>query len=257
MTTNTGDGRVAIVTGGGTGVWAATVRWLVDRGWRVAVNYSRSRDEAEAVARACGGDAQAFAMQADVAVDADCVRLAAATVERYGRLDALVNNAGRTQFVPMHDLDAVSADDFHRIYGVNTVGAFQMARAAARHMGEGSAIVNVSSISTVTGQGSSMPYVVSKGGLNALTVTLARALAPRVRVNAVLPGFIDSRWLRDGYGDAVYEKAKAGYIDRVALARVCSPEAVADAIGWLIEGASLSTGQLLQVDAGMVLGRSR
>lgn len=248
--------RVAIVTGGGTGVGAATSKWFAARGWKVLVNYSRSQAEADAVVRDCG-EGRAFAFKADVASDADCVAMADAAVKRWGRIDALVNNAGRTQFVQLTDLDALKAEDFHRIYDVNVIGAFQMARAAARHMGAGSAIVNVSSISTVTGQGSSIPYVSSKGAMNALTVTLARALSPKVRVNAVLPGFIESRWLREGYGDATYEKAKVNYVNSVALERVCTPEEIAEAIGFLIEGATLTTGQLLTLDGGLLMGRRR
>ncbi len=249
--------KVAIVTGGGTGVGAACARWFAERGWNVLVNYSRSEAEAQAVVAECKAKGvDAVAVRGDVSVDADCVALAEAAAARWGRVDGLVNNAGRTQFVPLTDLDKLSAEDFHHIYDVNTIGTFQMARAAARKMTTG-AIVNVSSISTITGQGSSIPYVASKGAMNALTISLARALSPKIRVNAVLPGFIESRWLRQGYGDAVYENAKANYIKRSALETVCSPEAVADTVGWLIEGASLATGQLIQIDGGMIMGSKR
>ena len=249
--------KVAVVTGAGTGVGAASARWLAARGYRVLVNYSRSAEAAQAVAEDCRrSGSEAEALQGDVALDADCVRIAQTALERWGRIDALVNSAGTTKFVPIPDLAGISADDFQRIYAVNTVGPFQMARAAGRHMESGSAIVNVSSISALTGNGSSIAYVCSKGALNTLTVALARALAPKVRVNAVLPGFIEGRWLRDGLGDEAYERTKAQYAAGAALESACTPDQVADAIGWLITGAPVTTGQLITVDAGATIGRA-
>jgi 3-oxoacyl-[acyl-carrier protein] reductase len=248
--------KVAIVTGAASGVGAASARLLAARGYHVLVNYQRSADMAQAVAAECTAlGVQAMAVQGNVALDADCQALAQQAVTRWGRIDVLVNSAGATKFVPISQLDDVQAADFQSIFGVNTIGPFQMCRAAARHMGTGSAIVNVSSIAGQTGSGSSLPYVVSKAALNALTLGLARALAPGIRVNAVLPGLIEGRWMRDGLGDEAYERVKVQFADNALLGRVCTPENIAATIGWLLDPACMMTGQLVVVDAGFTLGR--
>jgi 3-oxoacyl-[acyl-carrier protein] reductase len=247
---------VAIVTGAASGVGAATALLLAQRGWRVLLNYHRSAELADKALDACRAvGADAFAVQGDVAVDDVCRALAQGAVQRWGGIDALVNSAGKTRFVPIGDLDGVDARDFHDIFGVNTVGPFQMARACAPHMGEGGAIVNVSSIAAQSGHGSSLPYVASKAALNALTLGLARAMAPKVRVNAVLPGLIEGRWFREGLGDAAYERIKGNYADNALLGRVATPEDIAAAIGWLLDPSCLMTGQLMVVDGGFSLGK--
>ena len=246
-------GKAAIVTGAGTGVGAATARWLAARGYGVVVNYSRSLEAADKVAADCG---DAIAMQGDVAEDVDCRRLAAAAVERWGRIDAVVNCAGTTQFVAMSDLDGLEAADFQRVFAVNTIGPYQMIRAAAPHLKRTrGAVVNVSSIGSQTGNGSSYAYAASKAALNTLTLALARNLAPEIRVNAVLPGFVEGRWLREGLGDTAYERVKAQWEANAALGRVSTPEEIAGVIGWLVADAHVVTGQLITADAGMVLGR--
>jgi len=251
-----GVGRVVLITGGSSGVGAAVARRLSAQGAAVLVNYSRDAALARQVVAQCEAlGAQALAVQGDVARDADCVGLVDAAVGRWGRLDALVNCAGTTQFVPMAQLDDVRAEDFQRIYGVNAVGPFQMARAAARQMSEGSAIVNVSSIAGQIGSGSSFPYVMSKAALNILTIGLARVLAPRIRVNAVLPGLIEGRWMRDGLGEAMYERVKSQYAAASALGRVSDPNHIASAVCWLLAPDCLATGQQIVVDAGFVLGK--
>lgn len=245
--------QVAIVTGSATGVGAATVRMLAARGWNVVVNYTRSDAEARETQAACEAEgAETLLCQADVADDADCRRMVSETVAKWGRIDALVNNAGITKFVDHANLEGLAAEDFLRIYAVNVVGAFQMVRAVAPHMkavGRG-AIVNVSSIAGVMGIGSSIAYVASKGALNTMTLALARVLGPEIRVNTVCPGFIEGRWLRQGLGDAGYEAAKAAQERTAALRRVATPEDIAEAIVWLIEGARHITGEIILVDGG-------
>lgn len=247
---------VCIVTGSATGIGAATAIALAAKGARVIVNYSRSEEAAQATAKACvkaGGEA--LAVRADVADDADCRRMAQAALDKWGRLDALVNNAGTTKFADHGDLEALSAEDFLRIYKVNVVGAYQMARACAPAMkaaGQG-AIVNVASIAGKSGMGSSMAYAASKGALLTLTLSLARSLGPAIRVNAVCPGLIDTRWTREGWG-ARYPALEQRYKQQTALGRVGTPEDVADAIVWLLEGASLVTGETIMVDSGMHMG---
>ena len=249
------EGKAAIVTGGGTGVGRATVLALARRGCSVIVNYSRSAAEAEqTAAEAAALGVRAVPVQADVADDAACRRLVETAVRELGRLDVLVNNAGTTVFVPHANLDAITRDDWHRVLGVNLIGPFQLARAARAPLeasGAG-AIVNVSSVAGIAGIGSSIPYCASKAGLNILTVTLARALAPRIRVNAVAPGFITGRWLAEGLG-AAYEPVKKAMEARAPLARVCDPEDVAQVILALVADADMVTGQILPVEGGMLI----
>jgi 3-oxoacyl-[acyl-carrier protein] reductase len=212
--------RVAIVTGGATGVGAATACTLAERGYNVVINYSRSANEAEATASQCrerGVDA--VTVKGDVSNDEDCRRVVSEAIDRWERLDALINSAGITQFVPMTELERQNAEDFHKVYAVNLIGPYQMARAAAPHLrrtGRGS-IVHVSSISALSGSGSSFAYVTSKAALNTLTLALARTLAPEVRVNAVLPGLIESRWLPTGLGDEAYARVRKNWISVAAL----------------------------------------
>ena len=251
--------KVALVTGSASGVGAATVLQLAQRGWDVVVNYSRSADEARASAAACeGAGAQVLQQQADVADAAQCRALVQATLTRFGRLDALVNNAGMSVFGEASQWDALDAAVFQKILGVNTIGAFQMVRAAVPHLRQAhGSIVNVSSVAGALGVGSSMPYIASKGAMNAMTLHLARALAPDVRVNAVCPGLITSRWFSRGIGEAAYERVRQAYEADVPLQRACTPEDVAEAVTWLVDGARTVTGELVLLDSGMHLGGPR
>jgi 3-oxoacyl-[acyl-carrier protein] reductase len=252
------EDRVCIVTGGGTGTGAACARQLAGKGWRIVVNYSRSETEAlETVAACAASGGEAIAVRGNVAEDADCRAIAQAAIDRWGRIDALVNSAGITKFANAAKLEALSADDFQRIYAVNVIGAYQMIRACTPTMqaqGAGT-VVNISSIAGVLGMGSSVAYVASKAALNAITLSLARALAPAIRVNAVCPGLIDTRWHRDRFDDDGYAKLKAGYEQSVPLATTATADDVADAVVWLIEGARVVTGECLLLDSGKHLGR--
>lgn len=244
---------VAIVTGSSSGVGAATVRQLSDRGWNVVVNYSRSADAAQAVAEDCTArGAEALVQRADVASDEDCRALVAAAQARFGRVDALVNNAGTTKFVDHSDLDGLDAADFQHIYGVNTVGAFQMSRAAAPLLRAAprAAIVMVASIAGVKGIGSSIAYAASKGAMITMTKSLARVLGPQIRVNAVCPGFIQGEWLREGMGAETYDRSKAFLENAVPLKVTATADTVAESIIMLVESASLVTGETLLLDGG-------
>lgn len=248
--------KVALITGSGTGVGAATTLQLAQRGYNVLVNYSRSEAEARASQAACQATgADTLLVQGDVAVDADCKALVQAAVARWGRIDALVNNAGISTFTGVANWDVLDMDVFQRIYAVNTVGGFQMVRACAPYLkaAKGS-VVNVSSIAGSLGVGSSVPYIASKGAVNAMTLYLARVLAPEIRVNAVCPGLITSRWFVDGIGQAGFEKVKAMYEQTTPLGRACTPEDVAEAVVWLVDGARTVTGELVLLDSGMHLG---
>lgn len=250
--------KAAIVTGAGTGVGRATALALAERGCSVIVNYSRSREGAEATAReAAAFGVKAVAVQADVADDAACRRLVASAERELGRLDVLVNNAGTTRFIPHADLEQVDDAAWSEIFAVNLKGPFQCARAArpALERAGGGAIINVSSVAGLVATGSSIPYCASKAALNNLTIALARALAPRIRVNAVAPGFIAGEWLQQGLG-AAYDPIKQAIEARAALHRVCTPQDVAAAILSLLAGSDLVTGHVLPCEGGMLIGSS-
>jgi 3-oxoacyl-[acyl-carrier protein] reductase len=247
---------VCLVTGSATGIGAATAIALAGRGARVVVNYSKSEAAARETLKACAAaGGEALLVQADVRQDADCRRLAQAALDQWGRIDALVNNAGATKFAKHADLEALTAEDFLGIYAVNVVGSYQMVRACAPAMKQGGrgAVVNVSSIAGKNGMGSSMAYAASKGALNTLTMSLARVLGPQIRVNAVCPGMVDTKWLREGYGPR-YAAIEARYRQGTPLGRPGTPEEVAAVIIWLIEGADLVTGETIMVDSGMHMG---
>lgn len=244
--------RAAIVTGGGTGVGRATALLLADHGYNLTINYSRSREEAEetvAMIKAKGVKAQC--LEADVASDAACRSLIAACLDQDGRLDVLVNNAGTTCFVDHADLEGVTDDHWRRIFDVNVKGAFQCIRAARpalERTGDGQ-VINVSSIAGIMGIGSSVPYAASKAAMNNMTVSLARALAPLIRINAVAPGFVDSRWLRNALGEG-FDEARQEQEKLLPLGKVCAPEDIAEGIMGFVNGSKLITGQILVIDGG-------
>lgn len=244
--------KTAIVTGSATGVGAACAIELSRRGYRVLINYNKSEAEAEQTRQACvdaGGDP--IVVQGDVADNAACVAMVDAAIGAWGRIDVLINNAGMTAFLGRDAWDQLDAEIFNRIYQVNVVGTFQMVRASEQHLKRANgAIVNVSSIAGALGIGSSIPYIASKGAMNALTLHLARELAPQIRVNAVCPGLITTRWFADGVGADNYEKIRQGYENSVPLKRASSAEDVADAVIWLATGAATTTGELLLLDGG-------
>jgi 3-oxoacyl-[acyl-carrier protein] reductase len=251
-----GERKVAIVTGSATGVGAAAALMLARRGYNVLINYTKSETEARQSQAACEqAGADTLLVRGDVSQDADCQAMAAAAVKRWKRIDALVNNAGTSVFGSASAWDALDAEVFQRILGVNTVGVFQMVRACVPHLKATSgSIVNVSSIAGALGIGSSIPYVASKGAVNAMTLHLARNLAPDIRVNAVCPGLITSRWFVQGMGQDGFEKVKAAVEQTSPLRRASTPEDVADAIVWLVCGAPTMTGELLLLDGGTHLG---
>ena len=250
-------GGVTIITGSATGVGSAAAKLLASKGCNVVINYTKSESEAKQTQADCAAlGVDTLLCQADVAKDEDCKRMVRQAMDRWGRIDGLINNAGTTQFVNHANLDGLSADDFQRIYAVNVVGPFQMTRAVAPHMktaGRG-AVVNVSSIAGVMGVGSSIAYTASKGALNTMTLSLARVLGPEIRVNTICPGFIQGRWLRGGMGDEVYEAGVRHQQQTTPLRKAGTPEDMAQAAVWFIEGADLVTGEILIVDAGAHLG---
>jgi 3-oxoacyl-[acyl-carrier protein] reductase len=247
--------KVAIITGSATGIGAATAVELSKRGWKIVINYSKSETEAQKVAAQCK---EAIAVQADVGDDAQCRKLVQAALDKWGRVDALVNNAGTTKFVKHADLEGLQADDFLRIYRLNVVGPFQMVRACAASLKAAKgAVVNVSSVASLLGTGSSIAYAASKSALNSMTYSLARVLGPEVRVNAVCPGFVDTPWQSNALGAAGASKAAEHYAGMVPLKDYARPEDLAETIAWLIEGARQVTGETIFVDGGMHIQPAR
>jgi 3-oxoacyl-[acyl-carrier protein] reductase len=241
--------KVAIITGASSGIGAASAAELSRRGWSVVVNYARSEAEARRVAAGCS---DALAIQADVGDDAACRALVQAALDRWGRIDALVNNAGTTKFVDHANLDGLSGDDFLAIYRTNVVGAFQMTRACAAALkASRGAVVNVSSVAAELAVGSSIAYGASKAALNMLTRSLARSLGPEIRVNAVCPGYVDTPWHRNAHGDERANQIAAHYAAMVPLKDFARPEDVAEVIAWLIEGGRQVTGEAIFVDGGL------
>ncbi|MEM1433296.1 MAG: glucose 1-dehydrogenase [Pseudomonadota bacterium] len=244
---------VAIVTGSSSGVGAACARQLAERGCHVVVNYSRNREGAETTAGACEQlGVETSIVQADVADDASCRALVQTAVDRWGRLDVLINNAGTTKFCAHGDLDGLDKQDFQDIYAVNTIGVYQMVRAAAPIMRQGGrgSIVNVASIAGVTGVGSSIAYAASKGALITMGLSLARVLGPEIRVNTVCPGFIQGDWLAEGMGAEAYERSKSYLEANTPLQLTTTPDTVAEAILYFAGGAEVVTGETLILDGG-------
>jgi 3-oxoacyl-[acyl-carrier protein] reductase len=249
------EGKAAIVTGAGTGVGRQTALLLADHGCSVVVNYSRSRDGAEQTAAECEKrGVKAVAVQADVSQDDQCRAMVAVAEKAFGRLDVLVNNAGYTKFVAHDNLDGLEPGDWEKILNVNLLGPFLCARAARSLLeaDDGGEIVMTSSVAGLVGMGSSIAYCASKAGLNNLTVTLARALAPKIRVNAIAPGFIDGEWLREGFGPA-YEKIRDAMVEKTPLKRVATPESVAEGILSILTGPDLVTGHVIPHEGGALI----
>jgi len=255
------DGLCAIVTGSASGLGAATAAILAKPGARIVVNYANSAKEAEETADLCRTQgADIVVVQGDVSRDEDCKTIVAAAAP-WGRLDALINNAGTTKHVPHEELDGLSAEDFQRIFAVNTIGPFQMIRsarslleAAAKEAGRASAVVNVSSIAGISGTGSSVAYAASKGALNTMTLSLARALAPAIRVNTVCPGYIDTPWFTKGRGEAAARQVRDAVVARVPLKLASTADDIAQLVCFLAGPASGSmTGEVVRMDAGMHL----
>jgi 3-oxoacyl-[acyl-carrier protein] reductase len=251
------EGKVAIVTGAGSesGIGRSVALRLAAEGAAgVVVNYSRNTAAADEVVEEInklGGDGLAY--QADVSSDDQVRAMVDAAIARWGRLDHLVNNAARTTRVRFEDLDGLTDQIWNETFDVNLRGAFYCIRAAAPHLKEaGGAVVNVSSIAALRAVGSSsVAYAAAKAGLINMTQTLARGLGPEIRVNAIVPGFIDGQWLQQGLGDR-YEETREKVARKIPLQRITTPEGAADAVCFLLDNAFV-TGHALVIDGGYTI----
>tara|TARA_B100001173_G_scaffold58429_1_gene48918 strand:- start:2203 stop:2976 length:774 start_codon:yes stop_codon:yes gene_type:complete len=251
--TEVSSNKVAIITGGSRGVGAATAKLLASKGWNITITCTSSMDDANIVVKECEElGVEAIALTADVSEDNSCVKTAQETINKWGRIDALVNNAGTTKFVFNHaDLDGLDAEDFLHIYKVNVVGPFQMVRACKAMLlnSENPSVVNISSIAGIKGLGSSLAYASSKGALNTMTKSMARNLGP-IRVNAICPGFIQGDWLRNGMGDDLYNAALENLTNNTPLKLTVTPEQVAEGIYSFIGINKVVTGETMLMDGG-------
>lgn len=243
---------VVLVTGAATGVGRACAVRFAQQGFDVIANYSRSEEEARETCElvdAAGG--KALSIRQDVSDDAGVRGMIGRIEETFGRLDVLVNNAGCTYFIEHENLDELTEEKWDRILAVNLKGPFFVTRAAAPLLkcGENAAVVNVSSVAGVSGLGSSIAYCASKGALNTMTKSLARVLAPEVRVNAVCPGPVDTRWLREWMSEETIREITSTY----PLPRAALPEDIAETVYYLARGTMMSTGQCLVVDGGRTM----
>lgn len=251
--------KIVLVTGASTGLGAALAVGAATRGAKaVIINYAKSHAEAEATAAAVrAAGAEAVLAQGDVADD-DACRAIAESAASFGRIDALANNAGVTKFAPAHgDLDALQRQDFEAVFAVNVIAPFQMLRAARPLLeaSERAAVLMVSSIAGVTGIGSSVAYAASKGALNTMTLSLARVLGPKIRVNALCPGFIDTPWHEKGLPAEMVQRLREGTKRMTPLGVASTAEDIADAGLFFLSDASRHvTGETLLVDAGLHLG---
>ena len=244
--------RVALVTGAATGIGRSAAVALARAGFDVAINYSRSETEArETAAQAQQAGATTLVVRCDVSDETGVRAMIGALGERFGRLDALVNNAGITAAWKPKDLETLDLDEWDRVFAVNVRGLFQVTRAALPLLrkGEKPSIVNTASIVGLRPGPQPLPYAASKAAVVNLTKTLAWNLAPEIRVNAVAPGWMEGDWmqrmLKDKYEDLMGRRAKA-----TPLRRVVTADDVAETIVSLIESNRFVTGEVIVVDGG-------
>jgi len=254
-------GKTAVVTGSSSdeGIGSECAKILASRGCNVVVNYATNEAGGDAIVAACkAARADAIAVQGDVSKDDDCQRLVKAAIDKWGGLDVLINNAATTKPIPHRRMDLLDGEEFHRIFGVNVIGTYQMTRAAAPHLKKAgdAAIVNISSVGAMRAGGSSMAYTASKAAINNLTLSTARALAPEVRVNALCPGGMLGRWTRNILNEQQYEERVQAAKTQYPLQRGIWPYDVAVAALFLVEGATTMTGECIRMDCGQHLGET-
>ncbi|WP_461025631.1 SDR family NAD(P)-dependent oxidoreductase [Streptomyces sparsus] len=250
MTAQRTEDRVALVTGSSSGIGAAIASWLATEGMQVVINSARSPAQGRLFANSLP---DAFYVQADISDEADAQRLVDATIERFGRLDVLVNSAGTTQVIPHSDMDAATPEIWRKILGVNVIGTWQVSTAAAPYLAKASSgpgnIVNISSVAGNRPVGSSIPYAVSKAALDHMTRLLASALGPNIRVNSVAPALTETPWTRD---NPFFQKIAEKVREQTPLRRVGTDTDVAEAVLAVVRNSHM-TGAVIPVDGGAQL----
>ncbi|TDF89746.1 SDR family NAD(P)-dependent oxidoreductase [Paenibacillus piri] len=243
------QGKTVLITGAATGIGRAIALCLAKEGANVAVNYSKSASDAEVTkSEVEKHNVRALVIQADVGNKEEVERMVEQTIAYFGTIDVLINNAGTTQFIPLHDLDGLLEEHWDHILNVNVKGMFFASRACASELRRNKGcIVNITSIAGFNGAGSSIAYAASKAAGISLTKSFARVLAPDVRVNSIAPGIVITRWV-DGREEHVKQ-----YSDKTLLGRPAYPEDVAELTAAVIRGGDFITGQTLVVDGGWSL----
>lgn len=251
--------RVCLISGASSGIGAACAATFQHHGWNVAAGYfGEFTPDSVPFCVEVPPDSQygqVLPIPLDVTQNDQCHAAVDTVLATWGRLDALINCAGVTRFIPHHDFDSLDAQEFHRIYEVNLIGAFQLIRAgtAALQASEAGTIVNVSSIAGLRGTGSSMAYACSKGALNTMTLSMARSLAPNVRVNAIAPGFVDGGLPSRNLSSDQYDTLLQRQLSAAPLQRISQPQEIADLAWFLCTQAPAITGQVIVADNGLLL----
>lgn len=254
-------GQVAIITGAGRqgGVGAAVAKLLSQQGCNLVLNCLNNETEIQQVAQDCRQySVDVITHVGDLTQESMCQELAQLAKSKFGKVNIVVNCLGFSKAIPTERLDLITPELFEKTFQVNTLAPFLIAKAFQQLLKESGngVLINVSSTAGFTGKSSSLPYAVAKGALNTLTLTLAQALSPEIRVNAVCPSFIDSSWWRDKFPDqAKYESLKQSMKDSNLLRRVLEPKDVALSILCTINN-PVMTGELIKLDAGMSLGKA-
>ena len=240
--------RCVIVTGASKGIGAATAYLLAKNKFNVAIIYKSSDKEAKKVLAKCNNYSNCILIKADVTNDKDCKKIVKETEKKLGPVNILINNAGKTKFVDFQNFKGLNKKDFLDIYEANLVSVFQMVRACEKSLlkTKEPKIINVSSIAAL-GMGSSIAYACSKGALNSLSLSLARTLAPKITVNSICPGYVETGW--HGSSKEVYEKSKINK-KIVPLKKSAKPEDIASSIMWFVSSENLITGETIYVDGG-------
>jgi len=242
-------GKTAIITGGSTGIGRAIALKLASNGVNIAINYSKSLEEAQKTideVRKLGVQGDIY--KANVSNSLEVEEMCKSVMNDFGKIDILVNNAGTTNYVALEDLNGLLDEYWDNAFNVNVKGAFYTSRCCQKELKKNNGcIINITSIAGFNGTGSSIAYSASKAAGISLTKSLAHVFAPEVRVNSIAPGIVLTRWV-EGQEDHIKK-----YSDGTPLGRVATPEDVAEMASAIIQGGDFVTGQTLVVDGGFTL----